>query len=135
MIQISFSGRLARDPEVRQGKSSPYTTFTVAATHGAKGQDGKLGTEFIQCLAGGHTGENIAKFFHQGDQIVVYGSVHETQAYMGKKDNQPHASLSVNCFNFDFGAKKNNASAPQAQAAAPAQASSTPVFDDTNIPF
>ena len=36
MIQINFAGNLVRDPEVRQGKNSPYTTFSVAATHGAK---------------------------------------------------------------------------------------------------
>ena len=63
MIQINFAGNLVRDPEVRQGKNSPYTTFSVAATHGAKdGSDpNKPGTEFIECIAGGKTGENIGK--------------------------------------------------------------------------
>lgn len=133
MIQVTFAGNLVRDPETKQGKNSPFTSFSVAATHQAKdGQDGKLGTEFIECAAGGKTGENIAKYFHKGDQIIVYGRLLRTNAWVGKKDNKPHGALSISVDNFDFGAKKGGASGNG--TAAPAAAPASEIGDD-EIPF
>lgn len=131
MIQVSFAGNLVRDPEVKQGKESQFTSFSVAVTHGAKdGQDGKVGTEFVECLAGGKTGENIAKYFKKGDQIVVYGSVYKTDAWVGKKDNQPHASISVRVANFDFGRRKSAEAGSSGSSA-----SGAPGLSDDDIPF
>lgn len=132
MIQINFAGNLVRDPEVRQGKNSPYTTFSVAATHGAKdGSDpNKPGTEFIECIAGGKTGENIGKFLHKGDQIIVYGTVQKLSAWLGKKDNQPHGGLNVNVNGFEFGRRKSGEA-----GGAPAGGSAGPELSEDDIPF
>ena len=130
MIQVSFAGNLVRDPEVKQGKNSSFTSFTVAATHGAKdGSDGKVGSEFIECMSGGKTGENIAKFFKKGDQIIVYGSLFKTNAWVGKKDSQPHGGMSVSVNNFEFGRRKSGAEGGESSD------SSASSLSDDEIPF
>ena len=142
MIQVNFAGFLARDPEVKQGKNNPFTTFTIGATHGAKdGKDGKVGSEFVECIAGGKMGETIATYCHKGDQLIISGTLYKTNGWTGK-DGQAHGAINVSVNNFDFGRRKNGAESTPSAAPAPSAAAAPTVstnqpsaFADDEIPF
>lgn len=140
MIQVNFAGFLARDPEVKQGKNNPFTTFSIGATHGAKdGKDGKVGSEFVECIAGGKMGETIATYCHKGDQLIISGTLYKTNGWTGK-DGQAHGAINVSVNNFEFGRRKGEnaatAAAPAAAPAAPPVNTNQPsAFAEDEIPF
>ena len=67
---IAISGRLTRDPELRTTPNGkPVVEFTVAVDRpGVKDQ-----TDFIDCVAWGHTGEFASRYFAKGRMAVVQG--------------------------------------------------------------
>ena len=69
-------GRLTKDPEIRTTPNQvSVATFTIAIDRRFKNANGERQADFISCVAWRGTGENIAKYFHKGDGIVVEGTV------------------------------------------------------------
>lgn len=103
-MNTSFYGRLTRDPEVKtsQNGSSNYTSFSVATQVRSKNQDGKNKSIFVNAVAFERSGEIIAQYFRKGSRIVVHGYVNDIGAWIGKQDNQAHASLDISVTGFDF---------------------------------
>lgn len=133
-MNTSFYGRLTRDPEVRtpQNGGNPYTTITVATQVRSKDKDGKNKSVFVDAVAFGKSGEILAQYFHKGSRIVVHGEINDISAWIGNRDGQAHASVSINVTGFDFvdtKAETDQQGQPPAHPgyAAPAQAyGSTP---------
>ena len=64
MNKVFLLGRLTAKPELRYTPSNmAYARFTVAVNRRISRQDGTRETDFINCVAWGKTGENIARFF------------------------------------------------------------------------
>lgn len=103
-MNTSFYGRLTRDPEVRmpQNGGNPYTTITVATQVRSKDKDGKNKSVFVDAVAFGKSGEILAQYFHKGSRIVVHGEINDISAWIGNRDGQAHASVSINVTGFDF---------------------------------
>lgn len=103
-MNISFYGRLTKDPEVRvtQSGGTTYTTFSVATQVRNKTEDGHNKSIFVNATAFGKGGEVIAQYFHKGSRIVVHGEVNDLTAWTGQQDNQAHAGLSIAVTGFDF---------------------------------
>lgn len=103
-MNTSFYGRLTRDPEVRkpQNGGNPYTTITVATQVRSKDKDGKNKSVFVNAVAFGKSGEILAQYFHKGSRIVVHGEINDISAWIGNRDGQAHASVSINVTGFDF---------------------------------
>lgn len=103
-MNTSFYGRLTRDPEIRtpQNGGNPYTTITVATQVRNKDRDGKNKSIFIDAIAFGKSGEILAQYFHKGSRIVVHGEINDIGAWIGNRDGQAHASVSINVTGFDF---------------------------------
>ncbi|WP_346682411.1 single-stranded DNA-binding protein [Megasphaera stantonii] len=103
-MNTSFYGRLTRDPEIRtpQNGGNPYTTITVATQVRNKDRDGKNKSIFIDAVAFGKSGEILAQYFHKGSRIVVHGEINDIGAWIGNRDGQAHASVSINITGFDF---------------------------------
>lgn len=128
-MNTSFYGRLTRDPETRtpQNGGNPYTTITVATQVRSKDKDGKNKSVFVDAVAFGKSGEILAQYFHKGSRIVVHGEINDISAWIGNRDGQAHASVSINVTGFDFVDTKaeNGPQGPQPPAytgyAAPAQ--------------
>lgn len=129
-MNTSFYGRLTRDPDVRtpQNGGNPYTTITVATQVRSKDKDGKNKSVFVDAVAFGKSGEILAQYFHKGSRIVVHGEINDISAWIGNRDGQAHASVSINVTGFDFVDTKAE-NEPQGQQppahtgyAAPAQA-------------
>ena len=103
-MNTSFYGRLTRDPEVRtpQNGGNPYTTITVATQVRSKDKDGKNKSVFVDAVAFGKSGEILTQYFHKGSRIVVHGEINDISAWIGNRDGQAHASVSINVTGFDF---------------------------------
>lgn len=103
-MNTSFYGRLTRDPEIRtpQNGGNPYTTITVATQVRSKDKDGKNKSVFVDAVAFGKSGEILVQYFHKGSRIVVHGEINDISAWIGNRDGQAHASVSINVTGFDF---------------------------------
>ena len=104
MNKVILLGNLVEDPEVKSKRERSFTLFTVAV------QDGygdKKTTFFFDCVAGGKTGENIAKYFEKGKPICVEGKL-----YTRKNDETGYFENKISIYSFSFingggdGAKK-----------------------------
>lgn len=66
-----LQGNLVRDPEFADSRDDvEIINFTVASTRKYKDKED---TVFMDCTAYGKTAENIGKYFHKGDPILVEG--------------------------------------------------------------
>lgn len=94
MNQVILTGRLTKDPELRQTQSNKAVcTFTLAV------QETKDKANFINCVAWEKTAENISHFFFKGNPIMVVGSW-ETRTY--EKDGQKRTVSECRVSRFEF---------------------------------
>lgn len=81
MNKAILMGRLTADPELRHTQAGKaVTSFTVAVDSGYG--DSKK-TDFIPCVAWERRAENISRFFHKGNRILVAGRLN-TGEYTNK---------------------------------------------------
>lgn len=101
---ITIMGRLVRDPELRHTTTGkPVANFSIAVDRDFKGQDGRE-TDFIDCVAWGHTATFIEQFFTKGRMAVVAGRL-QIRAWTDKQGNK-HNSAEVVADNVYFGDSK-----------------------------
>jgi len=114
---VIISGRLTRDPELRETVNGKATcSFSVAV------QKSKDAADFINCVAWETTAENITKHFRKGNPILITGRL-ETRSY--EKDGQKRTFTQVNVSWFEFmggGAVEKDAFAED-------------IDDDIDLPF
>lgn len=81
MLNIcAISGRLTRDPEVKQTQNgTSVATFTVAVDRDYKSDE----ADFIHCVAWRSAADFVGKYFEKGSAITVTGRI-QTRSY---KDN------------------------------------------------
>ena len=123
-MNVSFFGRLTRDPEQKtsQDGRTVYTSFSVATTVRAKGEDNKNKSIFVNVTAFGNTGNIISQYFHKGSRIVVNGEINDISIWTGQQDGQAHVSTNVNMTGFDFvDTQAESGNQPQGYGNAPAQ--------------
>ena len=121
MNRVILTGRLTKDPEMRDGGNTKVAKFTVAVQRNFKDKDGKYGADFVLCTAFGKTAEILEKYFHKGSLIGVAGRIN-TGSYTDK-DGKKVFTTDVAVENVEFiGSKADNdsANAPaQTKAATP----------------
>lgn len=73
--KIIVMGRLTRDPETRRTQGGTAVAgFALAVERDFKDkQTGERTTDFIDCVAWGHTGEFVSRFFTKGRMAIVEG--------------------------------------------------------------
>ena len=97
--QLSFFGRLTRDPEMRYGKDSgtSYTTVGVANNYRPKaGQEPE--TTFFEVTLWGHNAQHCVRHCHKGDEVFIQG-VYTFREYT-RRDGRPGYSHQVNVREF-----------------------------------
>ena len=68
MFKTELIGNLTRKPELKENKDGKkYTFFTVPVNLS------KDKAEFIDCLSGGATAENVCKYLDKGSKVYVSG--------------------------------------------------------------
>lgn len=95
MNNITIFGRLSKDVDLRQNQDKSFANFSVAS-NGRQKED----TSFFDCKAFGRIAEIIGKYFSKGDQIVIYGQMHQ-YSYQ-KQDGTTFHGWEVLVDNIDF---------------------------------
>ena len=110
--KIIISGRLGRDPEVKQtSEGNDWCSFTVAVNRYAKAKE-KPETDWFSCTAFGKTAVFINTYFHKGDGITIEGRMQSS-----KKDDKTYWNLVVDRPYFEHGKKDGNSSSEEEEDA------------------
>ena len=117
---VVLTGRLSRDPEIKQTQSGvSVCNFCIAVDRQYKSGEEKI-CDFINCVAWRGTADFVSKWFHKGDGIGVTGSI-QTRKWVTESGENRYAT-EVLCQQVSFLEGKKNA----------AEASQTPVEADHN---
>ena len=137
MNNVSISGRLTRNPDVRysQGENTmAVARFNVAVDRSVKrNNEWTHEADFISCVAFGKTAEFIEKWFSKGSFIIIPRASIKTGKY--EKDGQTIYTTDVLVEKVEFGGGKkeeSNQSAPQKDTS---DFVSIPEGNDDEIPF
>ncbi|MEQ6363555.1 single-stranded DNA-binding protein [Lactiplantibacillus plantarum] len=115
MRQITISGNLGKDPEVRQTQSGmQVANFSLAVRQNRPDDQGNYGTDWFRCAVWGKRAGTIERFFHKGNHVTVTGTF-EVDEYNGQ------TQLGVNVTDFDLPDRESNQSKSQSNNQAPHQ--------------
>lgn len=121
MNKSIITGRLTKDPEIKDGGNTKVAKFTIASQRSFKDSSGNYGADFINCTAFGKTADFVSTYFHKGSQICVEGRIN-TGSYTNKEGQKVYTTdVAVEKVEF-MGSKADNdsANAPaQTKAATP----------------
>ena len=87
MNNVSLTGRLVRDPEVRYSQGENPTgvaRYTLAVSRPFKSNNGGQDADFISCVAFGKSAEFAEKYMKQGMMFAVTGRI-QTGSYTNKE--------------------------------------------------
>ena len=101
-----ITGRLTRDPEVKQTQSGMAVAKFCVAVQRMKKEDG---ADFITCTAFGKTAEVIGKHFFKGAKIDLTGHI-QTGVYQNKDGQKVHTT-DVIVDRMEFGESRKAAAA------------------------
>lgn len=97
---ITVAGNIVADPEQRQGRSGPFTTFRLASTPRRRMPDGSYAdgpTNFYGVCAFGPLGGNALASLYKGQPVIVSGRLRINQ-YRTEK-NEPRTSAEIDAYN------------------------------------
>lgn len=128
MNRVTLTGRLTKDPDVRQSNETQIARFSLAVDRRGKRDE----TDFISCVAFNKTAELIGKYVHKGSRVGVEGRL-QTGSYV--KDGVKVYTTDVVLDNIEF--LDSKAEAQEAKPAVTADSfMSIPVeIDDGDLPF
>ena len=114
---VVLTGRLSRDPEIKQTQSGvSVCNFCIAVDCQYKNGEEKI-CDFINCVAWRGTADFVSKWFHKGDGIGVTGSI-QTRKWVTDGGESRYAT-EILCQKVSFlDGKKNAAEASQTPAEA-----------------
>lgn len=93
--QVILMGNLTRDPELRQTPSGQSVcAFGLALNRSYKGSDGEWqeAVDYIDIVAWGPLGENVAKFMSKGRPVLINGRL---QSRSWEQDGQKRSKVEV----------------------------------------
>ena len=118
---VVLTGRLSRDPEIKQTQSGvSVCNFCIAVDRQYKSGEEKI-CDFINCVAWRGTADFVSKYFHKGDGIGVTGSI-QTRKWLTESGENRYAT-EVLCQQVSFLDGKKNA----------AEATKTPMEGNQNF--
>lgn len=77
---VITNGRITKDPDIKVSGEEKKVTFTYAVNR-RKAKDGSQNTDFIPCVAWGHTAETIQKYISKGDAFNITDAEIRTRSY------------------------------------------------------
>lgn len=93
MNNVSFVGRLTKDPELKTTDTGrPYALSTLAVNRNFKNGNGEYETDYIPLTIWGKLAETFADYARKGSLISVTGEI-RTHSY--EKDGVTHFSFST----------------------------------------
>ncbi|MCS6092851.1 single-stranded DNA-binding protein [Lactobacillus sp. LMY-20] len=131
MRQITISGNLGKDPEVRQTQSGmQVANFSLAVRQNRPDDQGNYGTDWFRCAVWGKRAGTIERYFHKGNHVLVTGTF-EVDEYNGQ------TQLGVNVTDFDLPERMSNQGQqqqPSHKQAAPSASDQITISND-DLPF
>ena len=130
MNSVALTGRLTRDPDVRQVNENTITRFTLAVDRRGKKDE----ADFISCVAFGKTAELIGKYLHKGNQMGLVGRI-QTGSY--EKNGQKVYTTDIVANEIDFLGGKAEESKPAEKHGVGGVEGwmNIPDGDETELPF
>ena len=130
---VVLTGRLSRDPEIKQTKSGvSVCNFCIAVDRQYKSGEEKI-CDFINCVAWRSTADFVSKWFHKGDRIGVTGSI-QTRKWVTDGGENRYAT-EVLCQQVSFLDGKKNAAEAQQTPMEGNQNFSEVTEEDESLPF
>lgn len=80
MNRVNLTGRITRDPEVRNGASSSFVGFSLAVDRGYKDANGQRSADFINCIAFRSQADFIGRYVKKGNMLAIEGRL-QTRSY------------------------------------------------------
>lgn len=101
MNKVILMGRLTRDPEVRytQTNNTLVASFSLAVNRRFTREGDAQTADFINIVAWGKLGENVAKYTGKGLRVLVTGRI-QTGSY--EKDGQRIYTTDIQAANVEF---------------------------------
>lgn len=100
MQEITFSGNLCNNPELRVTNNGKYVcNFTVAVNRQKKDIDGNEVVDFFRVSAWNSGAEACANFLSKGDKVFVRGEL-QAGLYEGKYGTKLSLSVHANLIEF-----------------------------------
>lgn len=128
-----YQGRLVRDIELKDVGSNKLANFTLAVERSFKNAQGEKETDFINCTAWRQTAENLAKYVHKGDGIIVTGRT-QVRNYENKEGQKVYVTeIVVDQFDFPLQNKRQDNAAPKNET--PYQNKESVDILDSDFPF
>lgn len=103
MNKIILIGRLCREPSLSHKNDTAICKFHIAVDK-PYSKDKDAGADFIPIVFFGKRAEAIAKHFHKGNKIAIYGRL-ETNTYV--KNDEKRYSFNIIGNEFEFCESKN----------------------------
>ena len=130
MNKVQLTGRLTKDPDVRQNGETLIARYTLAV-------DRKDEADFISCVSFNKTADNIQKYLGKGSRVGACGSI-RTGSYVNKDGAKVYTTdVVVNEIEFlDRKEKKEEPAAePKQETLNDFLNSFAPVEGDSELPF
>lgn len=141
--KATIGGNLTRDPELRFTPSGvEVCEFSVAVNerYKTKNNEQRERTDYIDCVAWGTTGKNIAAYFGKGGSIFVEGKL-RLETWDDKTTGQKRSRTRLQVDGFQFVGKSGKDRAEGGQSARRSTAPAAPAIagdgppDDDDVPF
>ena len=131
---VAITGRLVRDPELRQTTSGiSVCSFSVAVDRPYKSGEERQ-ADFVDCVAWRGSADFLVRYFRKGDMIGIQGHI-QTRNFETKDGQKRKATeIVVECLSFAGGKRtdKPTEGTPSADAPAFAELSEE---DSRDLPF
>ena len=127
MNRVIISGRLTKEPELKQVGDVSNCSFAVAVDRKYKNKDGVREADFFNCVAWRYQADFLARYFHKGSKLMLEGTL-QSRSY--EKNGQTVYVTEIVAEHIEFAEsapqKTVASTAPTAPATAPAEAPAVP---------
>ena len=137
MNTCNFTGRLTKDPELKNTQSNKKYVLFCLAVDGIKDKDGNKTADFVDFIAWNKSAEIIAQYARKGSKLGISGRLHTTiNEVNGEK--RKYTEIVVNEFDLLDPKPKDQTDQAETTEAAPAEETTTQeIVDETpqELPF
>ena len=113
MNSVSITGRITKDPELRQKQDGGAYVYFCIAVDAGKDKDGNKQTEFIDCITYNQQANFLSTYAKKGDMLELCGRLHTSV----KEDSDGNKTKRVTVVAFSVGicSKANKEATPEPQ--------------------
>ena len=112
MANISITGNIGRDPELRQAGTSQVLKFTVCDSEYIYVKDGEADAQWYSAEVWGKSAERLAERLSTGTKVTIYGQLVQ-RSYTNTKTGKAGVAMDVKDARVSILSKKEEAPASE----------------------